>query len=431
MLNQDILTAAADNIECQRRDVSSSVTQQPNRLLSPRARRLISLLCGLAFLPLGIALANPNPPTNLCIEGSPDCEGGPTPSAGGVKWHPGHYMMQFVGTSDPEDQSLRFNFYDAIASNTAIQGGVIYVKWKELEVNQGDYTNGINYLRAEVNYLKNLAVPKRLWVRLIPQDYGNANCSLGDEFYPDYIINSGGCHTGTHHSVARLWDATIASHWINLIEALGAAFDDEPFFEGITLIRETAFGPPPSDFTSDAYITQLNRIALAGKQAFPKTNVVMNVNYIVGGQSVVNSLIADNRSIGVGQGGPDTAPKCINNNCSEGYANPQGIWAYNTVVGNNTGGGTASVGIHQIAYGVEASELGLDAVGQDGGYTPEEIFSFFDDYLKGSHLFWHRNEYYGTSEQRWSTGILPFINANSNFTNDSCPSSYTSGCDTN
>ena len=73
MLNQDLLTAAADNIECQRRDVSSSVTQQPNRLLSPHARRLIGLLCGLAFLPLGIAVANPNPPTNLCIEGSPDC----------------------------------------------------------------------------------------------------------------------------------------------------------------------------------------------------------------------------------------------------------------------------------------------------------------------------------------------------------------------
>ena len=157
----------------------------------------------------------------------------------------------------------------------------------------------------------------------------------------------------------------------------------------------------------------------------------MNINDIIGGQSRVSSLIGYMRSSGVGVGGPDTSPSCINDNCDLGYVDPHSIWSYNSMIGNLTGGGVRASGLIPIAMGVEASELGLNAFGQPGGYTPAEIFDFFESQLQGSHVFWHRNDQYGTSEQQWATGFLPLINANPTVANNDCPATYLSGCNAN
>lgn len=360
------------------------------------------------------------------------------PAADAIKWHPGHYMLPFVGLSEltsSSDRATRFARYDAVASNTALVGASMYVKWWEIESTQGVYP-GIALLEQEIAKLKSLSVPKRFWINMIPQSYGAGapdDCSTSGSYYPDYIVNLGGCVvTGStsNQSVAKLWDSQITDRYIAMIEAICAALDSEPYFEGITLWRETSIGPPPSGFSWDAFETQLKRIAVAAKAACPTTNVSASINWFQT-QSRTNSIAAYMRSIGVGLAAPDTAPTCINNDCSQGYATVQGIWGHNTVIGNTAGGGVPATGIVPITYRVEASELGIGIVGQPGGYTAQEIFDFYDTAMKGTHLLWNYNDTYGDADQRWATGILPVINANPTFTYDDCPSTYTTGCDTN
>jgi hypothetical protein len=409
-----------------------------------RSTRVGAPLLSLALIPwLSCAAGQPKPPTGICTNRTADCglvasprtgevsSSGPTASGSAIKWHPGHYMLPFFGESWKSKQSARFSHYDEIAGDAEVEGAALYVMWKELEAKQGDYAAGIAYLKSELDYLKKLSVPKRLWVRMSPQSYGGdpaAICTTSGAYYPNYIIDMGGCARSSRQTVAALWKPEVADAYIGLIKALAAAFDGEPYFEGITLLRETAMGGSlDQGFSWDAYDQQVRRIASAARAAFKRTNVVMNVNFM-GSQSRVNDFIAYMRSIGVGVGGPDVAPKCLDSDCKT-YADPQEILAYNTVNGNSTGGGNKLGGIVPIAYSVEASELGYDSVGQKGGYTPAQIFDFANGYLEATHLFWVRNTSTGTTQQRWQTGILPLIDTKS-LSHAACPKMY-SGCTSN
>ncbi|MBW2523991.1 MAG: hypothetical protein JRI23_07445 [Deltaproteobacteria bacterium] len=355
--------------------------------------------------------------------------GGGAPS---VKWHPGHYLMWTMGTSDASTQSFRFTRYDQIADSTAVLGAVVFVKWKQIEPSQGVYD--FSTVHQELDKLEGLTVPKRLVVRMTPQYYGNdpaQSCALGSsDYYPDYVISADGCAQTSNQSIAAFWKPEITDHYIRVMLALAAELDGEPYFENIVLTRETSFGQPrPADYTASAYIAQLERLAAEVKAGWTRTNVTMNINWVDGGQTATNDLIAYMRTIGVGVGGPDVAPTCINDDCSQGFADVQGIWSYNTVIGNSTGGGTAIAGIVPLNMGIEGSELGLNTVGQEGGYTPAELFAFCDSLLGCSSMYWLRNEWWGTAEQQWDTGILPFIEANPTLSNAACPSTYTAGCD--
>jgi hypothetical protein len=125
------------------------------------------------------------------------------PEAGAVKWSPGHYMLPTLQESKKANQSLRFGYYDAIASNTAVKGSVVYVKWGDIETTNGNYTAGIAYLQAEINKLKGLAVPKRLWVRLTQQAYGaNPSCN-NTEYWPAYVTAMGGCAVTASNQAAH------------------------------------------------------------------------------------------------------------------------------------------------------------------------------------------------------------------------------------
>lgn len=357
------------------------------------------------------AASQPVPPSNLCIEGSGTCGTVPVQSNKGKKWHPGHYMLMFVSDSKKSRQSVRFGYYDQIASSTTIEGAAIYVRWNELETTRGNYTAGIAYLQAEINKLKSLTVPKRLYLRLFPSAWGTpGDCSV----YPTYIVDMGGCAATNHGSYPAFWKPEIADRYIALLQALGAAFDEEPYLETVWPIQETATGGNPEGFNLEAYDTQLRRIALAASQAFKKTSVVMSVNFL-GTQARVDSFIAYLGSIDVGVGGPDSCPDCD----TPSYSTVQGL-----------SGGVDYRGKIPIQWSVEASEMGFDAVGRDGGYTAQQIYDWNNDVIRASHVLWVRNTSTGTDAQRWTTGILPVINAHA-LEHTSCPVNYTQGCDRN
>lgn len=324
-----------------------------------------------------------------------------------VKWTPGHYM-QMLRNND--SQATRFGYYDDIASNTAIVGVVVPFRWSQLEGStHGDYSAGIGAVRAEIDKLKGLTVPKRMILKIIDFHYTATNPATSS-YFPEYVRNAGGTYQGTNGVGWRRWNATMMGYYIDMIEAYAAEFESEPYFEGITLLKETApafGGSPPPDYTPAAYVTQVKRLALEAKQAFPTTNVVMQVNYFIS-QSTTNDLIAYLSTVAVGVGGPDVLPDT-------------NIWAYNTIQGNSVGGNHDYRGELPILYSIENSELG----GSLGTYTPQQLYDFANNVLHASHLYWDRNTFAGGAEQQWETGILPFINNPANaLTHTSLPSVY-------
>lgn len=310
-----------------------------------------------------------------------------------IKWNPGHYMQVQRGNGDIV-QSTRFGYYDQIAANPDIVGVVVPVRWKALEGAQGNYSAGITMLQAEIEKLKGLTVPKRLYLRIIDLGYNQP----ASDIFPPYMVNSGAMFQTATSSIWRKWNATYMDSYIAMVTAYAAAFDNEPFFEGLYLIRETAPGwggtTPPPDFSDAAYQTQLRRLALAAKTAWTKTNVIMPTNFMPGGQSEMDSHIAYLASIGVGIGGPDVLPPPHS-----------GTWAYKTLTGAS--GGHDYRGEIPVQYSIEASELG----GSIGSWTPAQLYDFANNTLRCSHLFWDRNTYQGSVSQQWPA-IMTFIASN-------------------
>lgn len=377
------------------------------------------------FLGFSVArTAEPMPPSTVCIDQS-NCVSTTSSSAAttssatndGVKWHPGHYMQELPGSAEAV-QTTRFQHYDLISSNKNVVGVAVNFRWKMLEGNtRGDYAAGIALVRAEINKLKSLAVPKRLFMRIHDIGYNAEYPATG--YFPTYLQSACLVQTGPNpvRTVWRRWNSTCMGYYIGMLQAIAKEFDNEPFFEGLYVFGETApnFGDTtPSDYTPEANDAQFRRLALAAKNMFPRSNVIVPLNYH-NSTSATNSLMAYMHSIGVGTGNPDACPDC-------------NMWGDRTLQGIN--GGVDYRGKIPVLWSVEASEMGYDSVGRDGGYTAQEIYNYVNGKLKASHIFWHRNMSVGTSEQRWDTGILPLINANPKPTNTACPLVYSS-CNTN
>ena len=173
------------------------------------------------------------------------------------KWNPGHYLQVPFGTYY-KTQSNRFALYDSkVQGESSIQGAIWYARWAELESTLGDYTAGIALIQAELDHLKSYSPPKRLCIRLPDADYGATEPT--SEF-PDFVnandwdfqvTKQGGTNVAV---VLRRWLPEVTDARVNLLGAIAAAFDDDPYFEAVGLIGETAGNwsgtTPPADWSA-------------------------------------------------------------------------------------------------------------------------------------------------------------------------------------
>ncbi|MBN1238101.1 MAG: hypothetical protein JXB36_06350 [Gammaproteobacteria bacterium] len=368
-------------------------------------------LCLPLVIAPALACSAPKPPPALCAKEAGDAEcvaqEAPEPPTGAVKWHPGHYMQMMLGESTRAQQPLRFGWYDEIGRNRAIAGVTLRVKWGELEGDEGEYR--FDTLRRELDKLRSLPSPKQLFIRVHDRTYGNGGGCESD-MYPPYLRNGNGCAATANGSIARIWDPAVADRLIALYRALAEAFDADPAFEGIMLIRETATSGKVSDssYSHSAYKNQLKRLVEAASEAFARSNVVLPVNYL-GGQENVDELIAHAAEVGAGQGGPDVLP--------DGLANQRPL-AYNTLDGSSTG--IEYRKRMPVLYSIESSQLGGSLCER---CQPRDLHRYAENELNASHLFWSRNTWAGSASQQWESGILPWINENP-LRNTSCPPGY-------
>jgi hypothetical protein len=97
----------------------------------------------------------------------------------------------------------------------------------------------------------------------------------------------------------------------------------------------------------------------------------------------------------VGIGGPDVFPPPHNSTTGERV--------YRGEIG-----GTDYRGKMLAGFAVQVGELG----GGDGLFTPQQLYDHCAITNKCRYMFWIRNTTTGGTEQRWDTGILPFIRDN-------------------
>jgi hypothetical protein len=319
-------------------------------------------------------------------------------NAQGVKFHPGHYVMLLTG----ESWSQHLTRIDQLGKEPAIAGVMIRINWANLETSKGVY----NFAEID-SYLKRLkAQPtkKRLMLVVMERRFGGTSAA---GIVPKYLTTesryNGGLAKTKVGYVARLWEKPVMDRLIELHQAIGARYDDDMYFEGVSSEESTlSLSPVPAGYSSAALGAQWTRFASYTRAAMPQSNVLVMTNWI-GSTSVMGALTQSLVAPRAGVNSSNIIPKDLNLG--------QEVWT--GVYGADYRGRLA------IGNAVETAELG----GSAGNYTPKQLNDFAYGTLKTNYVFWIYNTWMGTSAQRWSTGILPFLRTKPPVRTN-CPTSY-------
>ena len=201
--------------------------------------------------------------------------------AGGnnIKWHPGHYEISDNGASLAE----RLVYIDELEGESAVLGLSVRYFWADFESTEGvyDFSTLTSLLtRSELR-------GKRLMLELWTRKFGTSSQS---GIVPDYIRNIDGPDTGLFPTsggfAAKIWDSRIMDRLIALWEAMALVFDAEPKFEMISP-SETAQGngTAGTGYTAAKFVTQNLRLMVAGRAAWPKTNLRYMGNFLTSGSN--------------------------------------------------------------------------------------------------------------------------------------------------
>jgi hypothetical protein len=319
-----------------------------------------------------------------------------------MKWNPGHYMLMPMG----ENQAARLKYFDQIADERVIKGAQVQYLWGQLEPQKDRYDFSV--IEADLERLR--AHGKQLVIVVIDRSFGSGTKKI----VPEYLLTDsqygGGIVKTRAGQSARIWDAAVMDREIALYQALGRRFDEDPHVEGITG-GETAMGfgsARPPDFTTDALATQLNRWIGSVRAAWPHTNVFLVSNFLSGHLKDLIGECARNRC---GAGGPDVLPPPSNGTDGDKILT----------------GASSDVdyrGRMPIAYAVQSPELG----GTKGTFTPAQLFDHAYKTLHANYIFWTRNTWEGGAEQKWTTGILPYLRSIDGKIHTECPSGWQNSC---
>lgn len=320
----------------------------------------------------------------------------PSPAfAAARKWHPGHYFSPEATGWSAGVRRSHFAALDAVAANPYVTGMKVALDWADLEGARGDYSGGFRILDA---YLEKLdSVGKYLMVQVNERSTGNRRV------YPRYVVDNGWVitrpagerWTGNLTSAARMWQPAVMDRLIALSRAFAARYDGHPRFEQFSL-GETAIGVPERyGFSTEAWRAQLKRWFTESKRAWATTYLRLNATFISNDEAMRDLITHCARGGGVTVGGPNPE--------SPVFSITRFITADRVFRGDD--GGTDLRGTIPWTGEVQAVNLGARFT-----QTPEEIFDYFSATMRANHMIWLRNTSTGGAAQRWSTGILPYIN---------------------
>jgi len=403
----------------------------------------------------------PNPPAQICVNAT--CV--TTPSVSGaapgqrslaaIKWNPGHYMasdsIMYTSATLASVQAEMddINGYDNIV------GYRVFITWGALEPSQGNYD--FSLLDAILNRLQtHYNKPKHLVVVVLPGPFGSRMHSGDASVIPQYLQsnsaygpspvagsygwwgrNSGGASTGSY--AAALYRPAVMDRYIALVQALGAHYDNEPYFEGL-MFQEDAWmvdlwtGAP--DYSDTTFVNQLQRLLTAATIAFPHTSVIMENTWTANSSNTQNLELwmVNNR---IAPGTADTVGQTAFN---MGYASNGLNWGLQAYMGLTQNGSSYRGGDlrprARAMLDIEPQDIAGDAYANYGapeGYQPSDIINALNLTYQASHAFW--THFFGSEDvfgggtvssvASWAIwkNLAPVIDAKP-LTNTSYPANY-------
>lgn len=339
------------------------MSQKPPLLLAVAAN-IIVMIAGMK----ATSAAAPNPPPQVCagaVCASASASATTSSTATAVKWNPGHYVIPNArpnSTGNFSTTQIAINDMDnAFVSTTQrFMGLQLEPTWYQLETAAGGhyYFNPAdsNYVSANVidQALAALAaksasrsaacgctVDYKLIIYLpgldslgravptVPQAAPYGAGASSKSIAPDYVVNLGCAFVDANTQVAlRLWQSACMTPFINLVNALGAVYDNNPHVEMIIPIYEMAVNSSnvcDATYSVANLANQLQNLATAMASSWPTTQKIMfaNYGYLLGSaaagctgipmsNSQVNAIVANwvsntsaHSNNGFGMGGPD------------------------------------------------------------------------------------------------------------------------------
>jgi hypothetical protein len=384
-----------------------------------------TLLAGL--LPLVASSADkPPPPLSVCVNAH--CPTQAVSAPNGIKWHPGHYT--WISHSTTANQMAQI---DALSSETNVQGIQLFFNWALLEGSTpGDYSNGFALIDSFLAKLGSLKVPKRLMFGVGERSFGTppaagTSCAEATSgLLPSYLasLSGGGCAialpgaAGSLSVTARFWDADVMDRLIALSLAYAQRYDGNPLVEMFVGNGETSVAAPPgSGFDQATYNTQLKRWFDASEKAWSHTQLRLAANFGGSNAQMLDFMTYTSANGGVIIGGPD--PELPLPNITR-------VIQANQIFRAAVGGGPDFRGT--VPWVGEVQQLGL---GTRFTQTPLELNTYEMDTMHASYMIWLQNSWVGGPAQRWSTGVLPFIQSvhGQTYAMD-CPPIFKQGCNT-
>jgi hypothetical protein len=350
---------------------------------------------------------------SVAVLGTP----GAAPSDGEVKFNPGAYILFPSG----DDLSTIINSrIPELCAMPNVKGIVYRTLWGNLETTEGNYTLGD--LTSLYNAISGCS--KRLIVQSQVVRF-NTNCSgITPAYIQSQSVYEGGVTLASNNSrcIAMLWKGPVMDRYIALKTAIANQFEGLPFFEGI-IISETAVGPMPAsaEYSTSAFVTQLERAIDAAADDFPTSQKWLFSNFLTAAPtSTLCDLIQYMAANDVGMSGPDTLPPPQDET--------QGFMAY-----RGTAGGCPDLrGAMFASSSVQSPEMG----GSQGNFTCTELYNHAAGTNEVSHIFWTRKDWEiapsggdNNDKCNWTTALKSFINAGSANISVSCPTLVTQGCD--
>ena len=212
-----------------------------------RDRLLCASLGVLLSCNLAMAAKPPNPPPLVCSGST--CTTTLPPTTGSLKYHPGFYpFFNYAGGVTQTKLPADLKLIQSLEGNDNVQGIAIAIMWRTIDKG----TTGPSYDWSLIDaYLKAVeAENKRLWVRVQEAVItSGASVASGRKVVPDWLINKYGAEKvmvnyepAPRGVAAKRYNSVVTDAYIAMFQAMAARYDSDPYFDGVIMFEETAYG---------------------------------------------------------------------------------------------------------------------------------------------------------------------------------------------
>lgn len=361
------------------------------------------------------------------------------PPVNTVRFDPGHYMGLQQSTYDPISDSnpsgLRDSFHSGsgtwparnvdsarIAAMRALGGPSVgfmgvdlkkYLRYWEGPT-EGDYSRAYAMIDDYLEMCTGGSDPAmHLFLTPWPVVFSNTTSNIFPEYY---VLNTDYYQTGNTSNpqsgyIARLWDSAGMDKINALYTAVCERYENETYFQGFTTTETaTSFVSTPPGYSAAAMLTQFKRCVDAYRAA-SNTMLIVGGNYL-GSNSQTLELIEYCRSNRCAIGGPDTwGIDWIN----DGTRSLQFDRLYRGESYDGSAPGTDYRGTMIWKNEVQSPEIGGYMTDEPDEHDPFECADLYNtayNINQAGYMIWEYNYFYGGSDQKFSTGQSPFIQAN-------------------